>query len=233
MSLLKLELSKIDWQANIDAALAAPALADKIDLCAKRNAIWIVQISLAEPNNPAKPFLVEVASLSQQAPALACCGYYRSAVSSARSIVESALYYTYFRSHPRELASLLRDPKYYISKGDVLDFHRQHTVNFNSYQTRLGLVSNLDLWYQKVSAITHSQIPGAMTGGLNLSDIKYEHTLFSQSMDMIFDAWVIVEALFFSTLSQELWRLFAPDAKDQLTKGMSADTRAALGLDKK
>lgn len=233
MSLLKAELSKIDWQANISAALATTAVAEKIDSCAKKNAIWVFQVSLAEANNPAKPFLLEVASLSQQAPALACCGYYRSAVSSARSIVESALYYTFFRSHPQELSTLLRDPKYYISKGDVLDFHRQHTVNFNSFQSRLGLVSSLDLWYQKVSAITHSQVPGALAGGLNLSDIKFDNALFSESMEMVFDAWRIVEALFFSTLSQDLWRLFAPDAKDQLTKGMPGDTREALGLDKK
>ncbi len=233
MSLLRTELLKVDWKSNIVAALSDANIAGKIDLCAKRNAIWLTQVISAEPGNPAKPFLVEVMALSQQAPALACCGYYRSAVSSARSIVESALYYTFFRSHPLELASLLRDQKYYISKGDVLDFHRQHTLNFNSYQARLDLISSLELWYQKVSAVTHSQIPGAFTGGINLSDIKFDNELFSQSMDMIFDAWEIVEALFFSTLSQELWRLFAPDAKDQLTKGMAGDTRAALGLDKK
>lgn len=233
MSLLGDELGKINWVENVNSSLLNADLLGKVDVSAHKNAVWISQVFSAEQGNPALAFLTETAALSQQAPALACCCYYRSAVSASRAIVESALYYTYFRNHQAELATLLRDQNFYISKSDVLDFHKIHTENFNTYQSRLNFISSLDKWYKKVSSVTHAQVPGNLSGNLNLADLSFDKTLFDESISIVLEAWEIVNRLFFSTLSQDLWRVFSPDAKITLLKGMSGDTRKELCLDKK
>ncbi len=86
-----------------------------------------------------------------------------------RSLVECALYYAYFRSHPEELATLVRDAKFYVSKKEILSFFAKHAPGFAERQVVLGYSSRLDAWYSQTSSIVHGQIPGTWSNGTRLS----------------------------------------------------------------
>src|SRR5262249_21019388 len=125
-----------------------------------------------ETGNPALAFVREMQAAGHHVAALTALALYKPAAAAMRSMLETALYYTYFRAHPSELATLVRDPRFSVDKTDVIEFHNQHTPEFVTHQQKLGLVARLEQWYGAISAITHGQIPGTWVDHRSLSDVK-------------------------------------------------------------
>jgi hypothetical protein len=154
-------LSSVAWNANIQAAFLDKPSLGKLEASLLRIAVWSKQLEVCDEKNPALCFIREMQVAAQQGAALLGLCIYKASAASARTILETCLYYTYFRTHPQELASLIRVKKYFVSKAELLDYHRLHTPNFMIHQEIFGLLGNLETWYSGVSAVVHGQIPGA------------------------------------------------------------------------
>jgi len=148
-------------------------------------------------------------------------------------MVESALYYTYFRTHLSELATLVRDSEYYVSRAEVLSYHKAHTPGFRQLQEKLGFMARLNAWYGNVSAIVHGQIPGIWTTHKALSDIRYSPKTLELLVADFCRGEQLVHELFLLTIGREMWDSISTGAKRALLTGMSAEERALLGLDQR
>ena len=142
MQTLPSVLKDVNWVANIDAAFKDTNVLAKLENALYRIAVWSMQLERADAGNPALCFIREMQVAAQQGAALVGLCVYKASAAAARTLLETCLYYTYFRTHPEELATLVRVDKYYVGKGDVLDYHRTHTRNFMEYQNLFGLIGN-------------------------------------------------------------------------------------------
>src|SRR5436309_5435628 len=148
-----------DALSAIDAnALVAEFIADKPSLEAvgkscEMLALWANTLQAVDAEGSASAFLAEMQRSSHDVAALIATALYVPAAAAMRAICETALYYTYFRRHPVELATLVALPDYFVTKADILDFHKQHSPVYRDVAKGLGFPGKLDLWYSKISAI--------------------------------------------------------------------------------
>lgn len=205
---------------------------ERFEAAGIRLAIWSKQFENLEGNeNPAICFVREMQSAGHFAVTASAISCYKLAASGMRTVVETALYYSYFRSHRAELATLLRDDKWYITKGEILEYHATHTADFIELQKKIPLSGVLNPWYSKISAIVHGQIPGMWHSQTGISDIKPNAALLTAVVQEFEECVRIVDRLFFLTVGRELWPSFSPPAKKALLHGMHGDVKSALGLD--
>lgn len=228
---LEAGLNAVDWQKNVADFLALPNAKDEISKANLRIAIWAKQFEKIDHGNPALCFVREMQIAGQDVAAASALSLYKCAASSIRNIVETALYYSYFRNHPKELETLVRDSKYYLSKEDILEYHKKHTPNFLKHQEKLNLIGKLNPWYSNVSAIVHGQIPGAWIEHKALSEISLNTTTLNVVVKTFCDGEEIVHLLFLCTTGHELWDFFSSSAKKELIHGLSGEIKATLGLD--
>lgn len=225
-------LKSVDWANNVSIFCSDNSITERFEAAGVRLAIWSKQFENTEgKENPAICFVREMQSaghLTVTASALAC---YKLAASGMRTVVETALYYSYFRTHPAELATLLRNEKWYVSKKEIIEYHITHTPNFSELQKKLPLIGILDPWYSKISAIVHGQIPGLWHSQQGISDIQPNNPLLLTALQELEECVKIVDRLFFLTAGRELWSSFSPSAKKALLHGMQGDIKTALGLD--
>jgi hypothetical protein len=226
-------LTAIDWVANIRASLGIDTTVNDIDSAATRIAVWSKQLEQADEGNPALCFVREMQHSIQHSGALIGLCLYKPSAASSRTLVESCIYYTYFRTHPEELATLVLDSKYYIGKAEIIDYHKQHTAEFKAREQTLGLLGRLELWYSRTSAVVHGQIPGTWNTHRELAETSYSKDVQEKALMTLLDGVSIVNDLLLCTVARRLWTSFAPEAKTFLTKGMSAAKRQALNLDTK
>ena len=52
-------------------------------------------------------------------------------------ILNKLLYYSYFKDHLVELATLTRETSYFIQRTDILDYHKAHTAGYPGKEKRL------------------------------------------------------------------------------------------------
>lgn len=224
-------LGAVDWNANISAFLKEGAINEAIEKANMRVAVWSRQFETADKGNPALSFVREMQTAGHHAAALLALGLYKPAAAAMRTMVETALYYSYFRSHLTELATLIRDPKFYIEKSDVIEFHKRHSEDFSSLQQKLGCISRLEPWYGNISGIIHGQIPGAWVEAKALSDIKLISSTLAAAVSKFVEGEEIIYRFFLCTTGRELWHNFSTPAKKALLAGLPGDLRTALGLD--
>jgi hypothetical protein len=166
-----------------------------------------------------------------QVASLIALGLYKSAAGAIRTSVETALYYTYFRTHISELATLMRVDDYYITKSDVIAYHKVHTPDFVKCQEKLGLITKLNKWYSDVSAVVHGQIPGKWVEHKSLAEIKYVKPTLDVVVGYFARADELVHHLFLCTVGRELWDFFSVPAKQALIGGLPGDTKKLLKID--
>lgn len=226
-------LTSVDWNANVAAFIDQAHLVERIAASGFRLALWANQFESADNGqngNPALCFIREMqiaGHLVATTSALAC---YKTTAASLRTIVETALYYTYFRVHPVELGTLVRNSKWFISKDDVIEYHRLHTDGFAENQQRLQFVAQLNPWYSRMSAIIHGQLPGQWVTQVSIADTKPDLPTLEKIADEFEQCVRIVDALFLCTAGKELWDYFSHAAREILIKGMPGDLKAALKL---
>jgi hypothetical protein len=221
----------VDWNQNVKAFLKNTSDVEAIATANMRIAIWCRQFELADKGNAALGFVREIQTKAQQLTALIALGLYQSAASAMRGILEGGLYYSYFRTHPEELATLVRDSKYFVGKREILAYHKLHTVNFGTLEQAFGLNGQLESWYSKVSAIVHHQVPGIWAGHTALKDVQYNSAISKEVVGVYVAGEDVLHKLFFCTVGSSLWDGFSVTAKAYLLKNMSGNHKTLLNLD--
>ncbi len=228
---LKVALQAVDWNANVISFLNDDAVTAAVAKASLRTAIWSKQFETVDKGNPALCFVREMQIASQNVIILMGLSLYKPAASSMRSMFETALYFTYFRTHLTELETLVRDPSYFVDKKELVEFHKKHTPDFSLTQTKLGLVTRLDDWYSKVSSVVHGQFPGAWAAHKSIKEIAPNAQIKDEAVATYLAGEDIVHRLFLCSVGRSLWDHFANSAKRSLLSGLPGDARAILGLD--
>lgn len=223
-------LTTVDWTKNIQSFGDAPDAATRVERCSRRIAVWSKQLESCDGKNPAIPFARELQIQGHYAAALLGLALYKPSAAAMRALVESALYYTFFRQHPAELATLVRDSAYFLQKSEIVEYHSQHTARFKDREKKLGLLTRLNAWYRSVSAIVHGQVPGGWIGHTSLAAITHDEVILSKALEMLEEAEYLVHSLFLCTVAQDLWGDFTAAAKKELLKGIAGDAKTALDL---
>lgn len=233
MTTLSAALAAIDWAGNIATSLAHDDTEAKIGAAALRLAVWSNQLEILDAGNPALSFIREMQIAIQNSGVLVSLCLYKPSAASSRTLVETCLYYTFFRNHPAELATLANDPKYYVSKADIVDHHKLHTPWFKTSQAVFGLVGRLETWYSTTSAIVHGQVPGAWNAHSAITNLLFSEEAHKLALLTILDAEQLAHEWLLCTAGRDLWAGFAPDAKSLLLEGISGAAKTGLGLDSK
>ena len=208
LSKLQVALASVSWTNNINTFLADAKSAKKLADTNLKLAVWASQLENADKGNPALCFVREMQVAGQHVAVLVALSLYKPAAGSIRSMFESALYYTYLRSHPSELESLARGMGYYLEKKEVIEFHKEHTFRFNELQQKLGVLSRLEKWYGSVSSLVHGHLPGAWIEHKSVAEIKPIKTTQDLAVDTFAEGGDIVHRLFLCTVAQQLWDFF-------------------------
>jgi hypothetical protein len=148
-----------------------------------------------------------------------------------RSVLETALYYTYFRTHPAELETLARRVGYYLGKREVLEFHKVHTWRFSDVHQKLGVIARMEQWYGQVSSLVHGHLPGAWIDHKSVADIRPTKATQDLAIGAFVEGVDIVHRVLLCTVGQQLWDSFPSDAKKQLLSGLHGDEKKVLELD--
>lgn len=229
---LKSALKAVDWNSLVAEFESNESAVAIIDACCTRIAIWSKQFESADKGNPALSFIRASQTASQHVAATCALGLYKSAAASIRGILENGLYFTYFRIHRSELTTLARDPGYYVSRGELIAYHKIHTPDFKALQEKFGFIGNLDTWYSEVSRIVHGQIPGAWVEHTSLNGIKHNVDTLDDVVKRFKQGEELLHQLYLLTSGRELWDSFSLSAKRSLLAVLSSNIKAALGLHK-
>lgn len=224
-------LTAVDWNGNVKEFLKRSKACEAIEAANWRLAIWAKQFEQVDGTNPAICFIREMQTSGHNVAALAALGLYKSAAASIRSVFEAALYYSYFRTHPSELATLARGSDFYLGRREIIDFHKNHTVDFAALEQRLGFLSKLRPWWAYISAIIHGQVPGKWVDHKSIAEIKMIGLTLDALVKAFADGEELVRLLFLCTVARELWDGFSSPSKKALLAGLHGDVKAALALD--
>ncbi|WP_024576157.1 MULTISPECIES: hypothetical protein [unclassified Afipia] len=231
LSKLSAALTAVDWNKNVAAFLSDGAAAKSIAEKNLRIAIWAKQLESSDKGNPALCFIREMQMAGQHVAALVSLALYKPAAASMRTMFETALYYTYFRSHPSELVTLVRSSEYFVDKRELLEYHKRHTPDYPKLQKALGLNSRIEAWYSAVSSVVHGQIPGTWLEHKSLSEIAPIKTTQQLVLMKFREGEEIVHRLLLCTAGKQMWDTFSPPAKQKLLHGLSGKLRTTLALD--
>jgi hypothetical protein len=186
---------------------------------------------MADSENPALSFVREMQIAGQHVAVLIALSLYKPAAGSIRAVLETALYYSYFRTHHAELETLARRTGYYIGKQDVVEFHKQHTNDFNKNQQALGFLVRLEKWYGQISSLVHGQVPGTWIEHKSVGEIKPIKVTQDLAVQAFVESVELVHRLFLCTVGKQLWDSFTPVAKKQLLAGLHGNIKKSLRLD--
>ncbi len=123
-------------------------------------------------------FLGEIASDAMQITPHVLCGFRRSSMLLARSIIENTLRHIYFTDHPVEFERANRDSKFYLSAEQLFDYCRNY-VHFLYCEERFQALSKLRSLYSTLSAAVH----GARVADLSLHAALKSITFDPSSLD--------------------------------------------------
>jgi hypothetical protein len=228
---LEVALTAVDWKNNIAALVKDTQSAERMASANVQLAIWSRQFETTDRGNPALCFVREMQVAGQHVAVLVALSLYKPAAGCMRSMLESALYYSYFRTHPSELETLARSTGYYPEKKEILEFHKEHTLNFSELQQKLGAISRLESWYSRVSSLVHGHIPGKWIDHKSVAEIKPIKATQDLAITTFVEGTEIVRRFFLCTTAQQLWDGFSSEAKKHLLAGLHGDDKKALKLD--
>ena len=221
----------IDWNRNVKTFSANTSVVQRLVACNYRIALWSKQFENLEANNPAIGFVREMQVAGHLVPVSVALATYKSAAAAMRTVLETALYFSFFRNHPVELTTLARGEKWYTTKQEILDFHSQHSPDFPALQHDMALLSALNPWYSKISAIVHGQMLGIWHQQSSVASIGPDVELQEAAVKSFEECTEIVHNLFLCTVGRELWPRFTTPAKRSLMKGSTKEFRVRFGLD--
>lgn len=224
-------LNEVDWAENIQALSLDHELVSEIERGNYLLAVWAAQLEQIDSKSAAIVFVREMQHAGHNAACLIGLGLYKPAAASMRAVVECALYYTYFKSHLMELATQIREISFYVTKAEILEFHKVHTPEFSVRQASLGFVSRLNRWYSRTSAIVHGQVPGVWSNGGGLASVAFDHAAAREAVSHFSEAVSLVQDAFLCCIAFEYWRFFESSSKAHILKGMQGSLKESLKLD--
>lgn len=230
-SILRDALLSVDWNANVKEFLADKDKAEELHGCSLVIAYWAKQFENIDKRNSALSFIREMQASGFNVCSLAALGQYKPASAAIRNVFESALYYTFFRTHPSELETLSRDHTFFLFKNDIVEYHKKHTPDFINLQNYFSWISKAGIWYNKISSVVHGKIPGEWVDYNSVSEIKYSHKTLCLVIESYKEGVELVNYLFLCTVAREFWQNISKTAKRIFLKGISGETKAALGMD--
>lgn len=223
-------LRAVDWKKNVDCFLSDIESGTKLAACNYRLALWASQLEIADSSNPALSFIREMQAQGQYVAALIALGLYKPASSSMRTTFEAALNYTYYRTHHVELATLVAEPKFYMSKTEILEYHSLHSPRFKKAAGKFDIISKVDKWYSTASALIHGQIPGQWLKHRDLSSVTHDKELQDCAVELFVAGEEIVHRLLLATVVDELWGDFSKESKKIITNGLTPEQKQAIGI---
>ncbi len=226
---LKASLGAVDWNKNAQDFLSDNELVEAVSEATLLIAQWSRQLESADRRNLALCFVRSMQTECQHISALIGLSLYKPAAASMRTLLESALYYTYFRSHPVELSTLVIGDNFFMDKRDVLEYYNKHIGNFNAKQKCFNLIERLNKWYKEISSLVHGQIPGVWITHSSLDQISHDVKTKRAAADKYTDVVKIVHHLFLCTLST-LWSHFSQDARRLFLVGIGKSKQTTLGI---
>lgn len=227
---LRSHLLALNWNQSVSEYAQEPSRLKRLADPTAQIVRWCKALGLVDAANPAVPFLAEAQAACHYVCALVPLALYRPAAAAMRVAFESVMYYTYFRTHPSELASLVRVPEYYVDKATVLEYHKTHTAAFTRRQSALGLITSLNPWYSRISAIVHGQLPGAWGAHVELSAIGPAPIVLEGALDEFKRAADLVGQLLLCTIDDECWTALARSDKEAFLRGIAGEKKDRLGL---
>lgn len=228
--LLERSLSKVDWKGNIRAFLADLRIPEQMASANRRLAVWAQQLEMADEGNSALAFVREMQIAGGYVAVLTALAMYRPAASALRSAFEAALYYTYFRLHPAELATVTRVSGFYIAKEDLIAYHKLHTPEFKVREQEVGWISRQETWYKGVSGTIHGQVPGRWLKHRSIGQIAPVPEMAAEVAEEMTEGVALINELLLFSAAQELWGDFVPQARRELLAGLPGDLKVALRL---
>lgn len=231
MTDIKTAISNPKWNENVQEFLKQESLIDSLDKECQLMARWVLELYKFDPKCTANAFVFQLLSSSQHVIALASLGLFTPAAGSLRGMVESALYFVYFRTHPTELSTLLRDKDFYVQKSDVLQYLNQHIPDYSIKQSALSLNADLNSWYKEVSSVIHAQIPGNWGGPKDLSSTKFNESHVKNVTSMHGKAASLINRLLLCTVAPDIWGQSSPENRKLFLKSLPAATKQILKLD--
>lgn len=229
---LSVALSSVNWNEHVQEFVLDSKTLDTVAACNLRISLWARQLELAYAAQPALSFVRALQVELHYSAALLALALYKPAASTMRAALESALYFVYFRNHPQELATLARDPRYYLSRKDIIEHLQLHESRFGVCEQALGLLGRLSTWYRAISAIVHGTVPGRWMTQTSLKDTKPDAPTRAEATSILTDCAQLIHDLFLSTVAQdaEIWHEFSPDSKVAILKGIAGPVKATLAL---
>ncbi len=224
-------IDAVNWKTNVGFLLADAESAKLLTSANLQIAIWSRQFETLDIGNPALCFVREMQVAGQHVAVLVALSLYKPAAACMRSVLETALYYSYFRTHPAELETLARSTGYYPEKREIIEFHKEHTLEFSELQQKLGVISRMDKWYGRVSSLVHGQIPGAWIEHKSVAEIKPIKATQDLAISTFVEGADIVRRFFLCSTGHQLWDGFSSEAKKQLLANLHGDEKNALNLD--
>jgi len=225
-------ITGVDWNANVRGSIGNTKTIAEMHASCERIAVWSQELENLDQGNPAIAFVRGVQIAAQHVVACVCLGLYSAAAASIRSVLESGLYYSYFRDHPKELKTLVDKDSYYLSRSQIIDYHKLHTANFIDNQNALGLIGRLDSWYSNISAVVHGQIPGTWVTFRSLTNVLPDPSTFVEVVRQFVLGEQILHEFLLITVGVENWDVFNATAKRTLSKGLAGDVRTRFQLDR-
>jgi hypothetical protein len=223
-------LAEINWVKNI-SSFGESIENKKVEDSLLKIAIWANAISDAEDSNPALCFSNEMLASAQTAAMSIALGIYKSSAVAMRSAFESALYYSYFRTHPNELATLAaKNNDWYLTKQEIIAYHQTHTLDFLKLSSEAGITGMHPAWYASMSAIVHSQIPGIWSNQNGITNISFNENLTREASAQFELCAEIINKFLLCTVARDLWSEVSHDLRKTLLKGLSKEFKIKLGL---
>lgn len=229
MSSLANKLAQINWNDNTAEAAKEEDLFCEAQKQLKLLALWCKQLENIYRNNPALPFIREAQVSTQDLCCLISLGIYKCSASSLRTLLESMLYFSYFKDHPVELKSLVTVKPYYLSKKDILDYHLVHTEHFNRKYKAISLNDKLEAVYSEISAIVHGQMPGAWHSSGSLTDKKFNKQLATLVVEQLTKTMQVINPFLLILINDDEWRNIDHNVQKVFLSGMSQPTKQAIG----
>jgi hypothetical protein len=228
--MFKAAIKSIDWNQHVNTFVQAAAAVTRVAQASRRLALWSKALLSLEPENPARTFLIEMQVEGHYVAALIPLALYKPAAGSMRAAFESALCFSYFRTHLTELATITRDADYFAGKGDIISYHKLHTPGFKEKQEALGLITAINRWYSNISAVVHGQVPGTWVSHVDLATLKPKADT-TEAAIMEFETGVSLINLFLlSVIDTDRWGGLQKEFRQEILKGLPGKSKQILGL---
>lgn len=224
-------LDAVQLDGNLNSFKSDVGKVNRMATTGYKFAVWARELEENDKGNAALCFIREMEIAAQFVAVLIGFSLYKPAAASMRAIIETCLYFSYFRTHQTELSTLVRSKSYYVTRSDIFDYHLIHTPDFKSRQNAINLKNRLDECYSKLSAIVHGQLPGVWVKHQSIKDITFHNELCDLAIAEFDNCYEVVRRLFLCTVAQECWDGFSTSSKKLILKALSGEEKEALSLD--